>query len=70
MKKVTGHGGEAGILQQLAEGEFEIAHGPLNRQTGYLFSGVEAISGASGRLEDDALGDEVGEAAAGLTTGG
>ena len=25
------HGGEAGILQQLAEGEFEIVHGSLNR---------------------------------------
>ena len=26
-----GHGGEAGVLQQLAEGEFQIVHGSLNR---------------------------------------
>jgi hypothetical protein len=25
-----GHGGEAGILEQLAEGEFEISHGSLS----------------------------------------
>src|SRR5439155_13143624 len=29
-----GHGGEAGIFQQLAEGEFEIVHGPLSVVSG------------------------------------
>jgi len=28
-----GHGGEAGVLQQLAECEFEIIHGSLNRDS-------------------------------------
>jgi hypothetical protein len=26
-----GHGGEARVIQQLAEGEFQIVHGSLNR---------------------------------------